>query len=114
MRSESTSDFQVDVEGVGGFVFGKRTMRDQLLIGAEFSRLSDGVENPSGWLSAIGGAIAALNVLTVKAPAGWSIDAMDPLDDDTYANILKVHAALRAKEDSFRPKSPASSPPAGA
>ncbi|MNF19326.1 hypothetical protein D3C80_2240330 [compost metagenome] len=36
------------------------------------------------------------------APEDWDIEAMDPLDEDTYATLLKVHAALADKERSFR------------
>jgi len=102
MRQAAATDFNVEVEGVGAFRFGRRSMRDEMRVGAEFSRLTEGVEAPTPWLELVAGVIAALKVLTVEAPDGWDVDAMDPLDQDTYDKLLSVHAALRAKEEDFR------------
>lgn len=101
-RLPNRNDFTVPVEGIGAFTFGKRKLRDELAIGAEYSRLTEGVDTPTPWLEAVAGWIAALKVLTVEAPEGWNIDEMDPLDPETYAKLRKVHAALREKEGSFR------------
>lgn len=101
MREGNASDFQADVEGVGSFTFGKRTMRDEIKIQVEFARMVEGVE-PTQWVSLVCGWISSLKVLTVNAPDGWDIDSMDPLDDETYQTLLKVHTALRDKERSFR------------
>lgn len=102
MREASATDFTVEVDGIGQFRFGRRTMRDELRIGSEFSRLTEGVEIPTPWLEMTAGMISALKVLTVSAPDGWSLDDMDPLDSNTYTRMMKVHSALRAKEDDFR------------
>ena len=102
MREIAPTDFYVDVEGIGTFSFGKRKMRDELRIAAEFSRLTEGVETPTAWLEIVAGWIAALTVLTVEAPAGWSLEDMDPLDQESYDKLRKVHEALRSKEHSFR------------
>lgn len=101
-RQPAATDFFVPVEGVGTFSFAKRMLRDELRIAAEYSRLTEGVETPTDWLAIVAGWIAALKVLTVTAPEGWDIDVMDPLDQDTYDKLRKVHAALREKENSFR------------
>lgn len=100
-REGSTTDFDVDVEGVGNFSFAKRTMRDEIKIQVEYARIIEGVE-PTDWLATIGGWISVFKVLTVRAPDGWDVDNMDPLESETYAKMAKVHAALVAKERSFR------------
>lgn len=101
-RLPAATDFHVSVEGIGTFSFGKRTMRDELRIAAEFSRLTEGVDSPTPFLATVAGWISQLRVLTVSAPDGWDLDALDPLDSDSYAKLLKVHGALREKEGSFR------------
>lgn len=102
-RRPQPTDFVVPVEGVGNFTFGKRTMADEIKIQVEYARIIEGVE-PTEWLSRVGGWISTLKVLTVRAPDGWDIDEMDPLDDEVYANIALVFLALRSREDSFRRK----------
>lgn len=101
-RQPAATDFHVEVPNVGTFSFAKRTLRDEMRIAAEYSRLTEGVETPSTWLAIVAGWISTLKVLTVSAPDGWNIDAMDPLDKETYDRLREVHVALRAKEDSFR------------
>lgn len=101
-RTPAATDFFVTVDGIGTFSFGQRMLRDELRIAAEFSRLTEGVDTPSAWLNIVAGWISVLTVLTVTAPAGWDIEAMDPLDESTYDKLRKVHTALREKESSFR------------
>lgn len=101
-RAPAATDFHVDVEGVGLFIFAKRTMRDELRIAAEYSRLTEGVETPTGFLADMGGWISTLKALTVEAPHGWDIDEMDPFEDESHQKIFKVYAALRVQEGSFR------------
>lgn len=100
-RERKPSDFVIDVEGVGQFVFARRTMRDEIAIQVEYARILDGV-TPTAWLNAVGGWLSALRVLTVKAPDGWDLDALDPFEDETYSRLGRVHAALVEKERSFR------------
>ena len=102
-RQPKETDFSVPVEGVGTFVFGTRTMRDELAIQVEFARIIDGVE-PTSWLQAVGGWVSTFRVLTVRAPAGWDVDELDPLDPETYAKMDRVYRALSDKERSFRRK----------
>lgn len=101
-RSGSDTDFTVNVDQVGDFLFAKRTMRDEIKIQVEYARMIEGVEQPTEWLALVAGWIAALKTLVVKSPDGWDIDEMDPLDDETYAKMARVHRALVEKERSFR------------
>lgn len=101
MRQAKASDFTVDVEGIGVFTFGRRTMGDEIAIQVEYARILNGVV-PTAWLNAVGGWISTLRVLTVRAPEGWDVDALDPLDAQTYARLDRVHSALVEKERSFR------------
>lgn len=105
-RQGNATDFTIDVDGVGTFIFGRRTMRDEIKIQVEYARLIEGVE-PTEWLALVAGWIATLKVLTVMGPDGWDIDGMDPLDDETYARLGKAHQALVDKERSFRSRTPA-------
>jgi hypothetical protein len=108
-HAPGSKEFDVHVDGVGSFTFARRNMRRELAIGAEFSRLTEGVDTPSDFLQDIAGWISTLKVLTIKAPDGWDLDELDPLDDESYAVIVKTYSALRAKEDSFRRKAGATS-----
>jgi len=102
-RKPQESDFMVPVDGIGNFTFGRRTMADEIKIQVEFARIIDGVE-PTAWLSTVGGWLSVLRVLTVRAPADWDIDGMDPTDDETYAKLARVYDALIEQERSFRRK----------
>lgn len=101
-RTPKPSDFRVTVPDVGDFVFGKRTMRDEIATQVEYARLIDGVV-PTLWLETVCGAIADLKTLTVKGPDGWDIDDLNPHDPETYKKLLVVHRELITKERSFRP-----------
>lgn len=102
-RQPQETDFIVPVDNVGTFTFGKRTMRDEVAIQVEFARIIDGVE-PTSWLQAVGGWLSTFKVLTVRAPAGWDVETLDPLDPETYAKMNRVYDALTEKERSFRRK----------
>jgi hypothetical protein len=100
-QANPQTDFTVDVEGIGRFTFGRRRMRDELDIQREFADIIGGVQ-PTPWLEAVGGWISALKVLTVRAPDGWDLEDMDPLESQTYTRLNRVYQALREKEGSFR------------
>lgn len=100
-RAEAATDFEVTVDGVGTFRFGKRTMRDQLAIEVEFSRIIDGTQ-PTEWLQVLAGWLSVLRVMTVLAPSNWDLDNLDPLDPQAYNNLREVHTALAKKEADFR------------
>lgn len=94
--------YTITVDGVGTFTFAKRSMRSNLAIAAEYSRLTEGVENPVPFLDTVATWMSTLKVLTVAAPDGWVLDDMDPEDEDTYTKLGRVYGALRNKEGSFR------------
>lgn len=101
-RRAQPTDYYIDVDGVGRFRMARRTMRDEFQIGAEYSRLTEGVDTPTAWLAQMSTIMATLKVLSVTVPQNWDIEALDPLDDQSYANMLAVYRELRVKEDSFR------------
>lgn len=100
-RTPQQTDFTLDVEGVGRFVFGRRTMADEIKIHVEYSRLTEAV-NPTPWLDSVATWLSTLKVLMVRAPDGFDMEALDPFDDGVYQKLVKVHLALSEKERSFR------------
>lgn len=112
-RQAKDTDFVEKVEGVGTFTFGRRTMRDEIAVQVEYARLIDGVE-PTEWLALVCGWLAALRVMTVRAPDGWNLDELDPYDNDSYAKLNRVYNALHEKELSFRRKPEPASQASGA
>lgn len=94
--------FTVEVPEIGTFTFRQRTMRDLVRIGAEYGRMTDGVEAMPAGISAFAEALSDLTVLTVSGPEGWNLDAMDPLDESSVGKVMRVFGALRDKETSFR------------
>lgn len=102
MATPGPATFTLNVDGVGTFTFHRRTMREEMRIAAEHSRITEGVDKPTPYLELVSTWMATLKVLTAKPPEGWDIDNMDPLDGDTYVRLQSVFSALRAKEGSFR------------
>lgn len=100
-RTPSASDFVVPVPKIGAFTFARRTMRDEIAIQVEFARLIEGVE-PTEWLQVVCGWLSVFKVLTVRSPADWNLETMDPLDPETYAKMKAVYDELLEKERSFR------------
>lgn len=100
-RTPHKTDFTVDVDGVGRFVFGKRRMADEIKVHVEYSRLTEAVE-PTPWLDSVSTWMSTIKVLVVRAPDGFDLDELDPLDEASYAKLFKVYAALVEKEGSFR------------
>lgn len=86
----------------GEFVFGRRVMRDQFAIEAEYKRLTEGVIDATDFFGELASAVADLVVLTVKAPEGWDPETADPSEEESYADILKVWRRLRDQEATFR------------
>jgi hypothetical protein len=97
------TDFVVQVDGVGQFTFARRKMMDEVAIQVQYAKIIDGAP-ATEWLQAVAGWISTLRVLTVRAPEGWDLDELDPLEDDTYAKLANVHEELRQAERSFRRK----------
>jgi hypothetical protein len=78
--------FDVEVDGVGTFVFRQRTIRDQFRIEAEASRVMGGPCDDAA----------------VEAPTGWDLEGFDPLDPAATARIFDVARRLRETEATFR------------
>jgi len=115
MRTAKTTDFNVEVEGFGVFVFGRRTKEDVYKIRSRYNALTEGNYEPDGSVSDLGAlGFVTLQTLTVSEPETFNLAEMDPLmDDDFDKKIMKVFGALREKEQSFRPKPAAASEGAG-
>lgn len=93
--------FPVDVDGIGSFVFRKRTIRDQFAIEGEASRVLGGpTEDDALRMGAV--SFATLLILTKEAPPGWDLEGFDPLDPAATAKIFAVAARLRETEATFR------------
>lgn len=103
-RKPTSTDFAVDVDGIGRFMFARRTMRDTYRIRGEYGQMTGGNYDADGAMvdiSALG--YATINALLVSGPNDWSLDDMDPLlDHEPEEQIMKVFTALREKELSFR------------
>lgn len=103
-RAAAPGDYQIDIEGLGSFTFGRRTMRDEFAIHAEYSRLTEGVSAPTTFLANFAEYFSTVKTLLVFAPGGWDIEEIDPQEHASLAQLSAVFAALRAKEADFRKK----------
>lgn len=101
-RLPQSTDFVVPVDGIGAFTFAKKSLRDTIAIEAAYNRFTEGQDNVTTFLWSISSAVAILQVLTVSAPPGWDLDALDPEDPDSFTKLMKVWGALRDKQASFR------------
>ncbi len=101
-RPASDTDFTVSMPGVGDFRYGRRTFGDRIRIRAEFVGLTLGHADMD--LEAMASIVASHKVLCVEAPAGWiDLEAIDSIDaEDVDAQVMRLYALLRDKEDSFR------------
>lgn len=97
-----SAKFSVPVPGIGDFTFRRRSFRDGIKIQAEYEALTGGLDEPSDNLHLIASAWSAIKVLLVEAPASFNLEALDPDDDEAYARLVRVGAALFEKESSFR------------
>jgi len=87
---------------LGVFEFRHRTMRDEFKIGAEYSRLIEGIDHPTKFLAYLSEATSTIKVLLSEGPPGWDIDTLDPLDPETFNKISTIYKALQEKEIFFR------------
>lgn len=102
MRKSAHTDFSVPVDGVGTFVYGRRTLGDSMKIRARFLELvganADDIE-----LAATASAVATHEVLCVSAPKGWEdLLQLDGIDNDNAAKVFDLFAKVGEQEDSFR------------
>lgn len=106
-RPASQNDFTVDVEGIGSFIFGRRTGRDRFRIAADYHRLTEGLEVADSEFGLTAEAFATVKNLLVEGPAdvvaSIDLDAPASMDPDADSKLLRVFFALRQKELSFRP-----------
>jgi hypothetical protein len=105
MHAAHSSDVFFSAEPIGKFRFpSHRTMRDEMEIGSEYYRYTQGVDHVSEWYSALALRMATIKVMCVEAPDGFLVDEMDPLEDETVNLIGKIYVNFREQEDSFREK----------
>jgi hypothetical protein len=106
MRTAKETDFNVEVEGFGTFVFGRRTKEDVFKIRSRYNVLTEGNYAADGRVADIGAlGYVTLQTLLVSAPESFNLETMDPImDDDFVTKILKVYGAFSAREQSFRPQ----------
>jgi hypothetical protein len=116
MRTSSDTDFNVDVEGIGRFVFARRTISDNPKIRSRYNVLTEGNYSPDGMMwDAFALGLVTLQTLMVSSPDAFNLDTLDPLmDDDCEKTVVKIVAALYAKEQSFRRSQAQGSEVAGA
>jgi hypothetical protein len=107
--------YSLNVDGIGTFQFLPRTLRAEIKIGVEFSRLTEGEDVP-GWLSDLCEVVATLKTLTSAAPEGWDVEGMDPKDPTAFERLHRVYRALTDAEARFRggPESEPQAPGTGA
>lgn len=99
----SATDYHIHVDELGDFRIARRTMRVELQMQVEYSRIVQGVQ-PSAYLDLLATWIAAAKVLVLKGPDGWDVDALDPLDQGDMKKLMLLNGAINAKEASFRGK----------
>lgn len=102
MRKPSENDYTVELEGVGSFVYGQRTIGDFLAIRRRFTELTDGSEDP--YVTTIASITAVHERMCVSCPEGWE-NLMDmPLSgrNDIIQKLLELDRLIGEKENSFR------------
>ena len=96
-----TGTFPVSVDGVGDFVFKRRSLDAQFKIEAAAVRFLGG-ETASDSLYRMAMSFATVSHLAVTVPDGWNIDEIDPLDNEQLDRVHLVFRRLRAAEETFR------------
>lgn len=99
----------VEVPGEGTFIFFNRTMDMDFSIMRLYSQHTGGQSPVAPELERSARIRADLEVLIFKAPDGWPKIADMPLRKNTWARLVAVHGALRAREDEFLDKQDKSS-----
>ncbi len=98
----------VEVPNVGRFVFRRRTIGDEIRIGALYEERLGGVAAPTPSLDLLVSAFATLRVLCADHPPGWEPHLLEQVDALAEPNrtslMIQVYGALSAREDEFRPE----------
>ncbi len=92
----------VNIPGIGLFTSQPRTLRTEIAIGVEYTRLTEGIPNPPAWLHGICDIVSTLKVLLTAWPAGWSLDDLDPADPATTAALQQIYQGVLDAEARFR------------
>jgi hypothetical protein len=100
MRDPTT--FPVTVDGVGSFVCRRRTMRTAIAITAEYSRLTEGMEQVPVAFAGICNFIAYLKVMVLTGPSDWDPYLTDPDSQTDMDRMGEVYAAVKDAEGRFR------------
>jgi hypothetical protein len=116
MRSAAPGDFQVTVDEIGTFTFGRRAPRDVFKIRGLYAQLTGGnYSEEGGYNDYPAFAFATLKQMMVGGPDGYDLDKIDPVVDEQWeSKLIRVFSALVEKELSFRPGNGAASQKAGA
>lgn len=106
--------YVLDLDGVGQFEVLRLTQRQRLRVLTEQARLTEGLEDLPETLMQEASITAAVKVLVVKAPEGWDVDLIDPLDEDgSYSAMQRLYAAISEREQRFRGKTASAGTGAG-
>jgi len=105
-RQAHATDFAVDIDRLGRFIFARRSIGDQFKIRGRYNQVSEGFYDADGNMADLAAlAFLTIQILLVSGPDSFDLDALDPLVDDEYEHkIFAIWRALRDKERSFRPQ----------
>lgn len=115
-RNPAPGDFSVEIDGIGSFVFGRRTPRDAFRIRGEYDKLTGANYDDDGNMRDVTAlAYATVSVMAVSVPDGFDLQKLDPVVNDEWESIVfRVFGGFREKELTFRQGSGESSPQPGA
>jgi hypothetical protein len=98
--------FKLDVDGIGDFMFREKSFRDQVKIESMASEiLGRSIVNMRPdelGLAAVALGFAHLSVLTVDAPAGWDLEKLDPVEEESAEKVMQVYGRLKEELARFR------------
>lgn len=97
----SEQTFDVEVREIGTFTFRKRTPKLSMrCVAAAIDFIGEPARTP--WQGQVGDVFGTLKTLLVRAPEGFDIEALDPLEPADLAKAQVVWGALRETEARFR------------
>jgi hypothetical protein len=105
-RPAAPSDFSVEVKHVGTLIFGRRTRRDNIRIGAEYHRLTEGTSPEQTSFGIECEAYATVSALLVDGPPEFvsllDLDVESSMDTEERLPVISAYYALLEKELLFR------------